>query len=34
MRTYDESGLRQTRGVVNDLVDEFIKDFREANAKK
>jgi len=34
MRTYDQAGLRQARGVVNGLVDEFIKDFRETNAKK
>lgn len=33
MRTYDQAGRRQARGVVNDLVDEFIRDFREANAK-
>ena len=34
MRTYDQAGLRQARGVAGDLVDEFIKDFRRVNAKQ
>lgn len=34
MRTYDQKSLHQARGVASDLVDEFIRDFQQANLKK
>ncbi len=33
LRTYEPAGLRQARGVVGDLVAEFIQDWRAANGK-